>query len=83
MLVVAWWDKICLAHCNNKTGFQEAYCPLATTRYQHWWGGPQVNKFEQVSSDDHQIPVGPMSIDGKGGGSRGGREIWVDTMSGV
>ena len=27
---------------------------------QHWWGreeGPQVNKFEQVSSDDHQVSV--------------------------
>ena len=25
---------------------------------QYWWGGgPQVNKFEQVSSDGHQMPL--------------------------
>ena len=33
---------------------------LATTGCQYWWGmgiGPQMNKFEQVSSDDHQISV--------------------------
>ena len=25
------------------------------TRCQYWWGGPQVNKFEQVSSDGHRM----------------------------
>ena len=34
---------------------------MATTRYQYRGGGgglgPQVNKFEQVSSDDHQMSV--------------------------
>ena len=32
---------------------------VATTRCQHQWGrvGPQVNKFEQASSDDHQMSV--------------------------
>ena len=29
-----------------------------TTRYQYWWGGgPQINKFEQVSSDYHQMSL--------------------------
>ena len=23
----------------------------------YWWGSPQVNKFEQVSSEDHQMSV--------------------------
>ena len=38
------------------------------TRCQYWWGqvGPQVNKFEQVFSDDHQ-----MSVAGGGGSSSG------------
>ena len=28
------------------------------TRYQQWWeGGPEVNKFEQVSSDGHQMSL--------------------------
>ena len=36
-----------------------------TTRCQYWLGvGPQVNKFEQVSSDDHQ-----KSVVGRGGRS--------------
>ena len=26
-----------------------------TTRCQHQWGDPEVNKFEQVSSDGHQV----------------------------
>ena len=34
---------------------------VATTRYQYWWRGgglgPQVNKFEKISSDDHQMSV--------------------------
>ena len=32
---------------------------VATTRCQYQWGevGPQVHKFEQVSSDDHQMSV--------------------------
>ena len=34
---------------------------MATTRSRGWGGavgvGPQVNKFEQVSSDDHQMSV--------------------------
>ena len=43
------------------------------------WGrgpGPQVNKFEQVSSDDHQMSVAlggsvPCLVSGKGGGGLG------------
>ena len=44
---------------------------VANTRYQYcclyvWgWGGPEVNKFEQVSSDDHQ-----MSVEGEGVGTQ-------------
>ena len=42
-----------------------AYCQLANhmlhvlaTRCQHWWrDGPQVNKFEQVSSDGYQMSL--------------------------
>ena len=39
---------------------------VATTRCQYWWGGvgPQMNKFEQVCSHDHQmsvVGVGPRS----------------------
>ena len=32
---------------------------VAATRCQYWWGrvGPQVNKFEQVSHDNHQMSV--------------------------
>ena len=30
---------------------------LVATRCHYWYGGPQVNKFEQVSSDDHQISL--------------------------
>ena len=33
---------------------------VATTRCQYWrrgGGGPQVNKFEQASSDDHQVSL--------------------------
>ena len=49
---------------------------VATTRCQYQWGsiGPQVNKFEKVSSDDHQMTVaggrrpGPMSGGGRGEG---------------
>ena len=45
---------------------------VATTRCQYWWGGvsPQMNKFEQVCSHDHQmsvVGVGPMSdVQGRG-----------------
>ena len=60
---------------------------VATTRYQYWWGvGPQANKFEQVSSDDHQMSaagegVGPMSgIQGVRGGGMG---EGVGLMSGI
>ena len=44
-----------------RTGlFPTVHVLVATTRcqYQWEWGvGPQVNKFEQVSSDDHQMSV--------------------------
>ena len=30
---------------------------VATTRCQYCWGNPQVNNFEQVSVDDHQMSV--------------------------
>ena len=37
---------------------------LATTWCRYWLGvggvGPEVNKFEQVSSDDHQMSVAGM-----------------------
>ena len=45
-------------------------CVLVAARCQNQWEGPQVNKFEQVSSDDHQ-----MSLAGTGLG-------WGDPMSG-
>ena len=36
---------------------------VATTRCQYWWRvGPQLNKFEQVSSDDHQMSVAGEGI---------------------
>ena len=34
---------------------------IAGTRCQHRWGGPEVNKFKQVSSDGHK-----MSLAGSG-----------------
>ena len=55
---------------------------VATTRCQYQGVGPQVNKCEQISSDDHQMSVtggggsrcpGLMSIWGKGGGRCPGR----------
>ena len=39
---------------------------VATTRCQYEGVGPQVKKFEQVSSDDHQMSVP------RGGGVRAG-----------
>ena len=37
---------------------------VATTRCQYQWGevGPQVHKFEQVSSDDHQMSVAGVGM---------------------
>ena len=32
-------------------------CVLVATRCQYQWEGPQVNKFEQVSSDGHQMSL--------------------------
>ena len=42
------------------THLPTVYVPVATTRCRYHLGGglgPQVNKFEQVSSDDHQMSV--------------------------
>ena len=37
---------------------QTVHVSVATTRCQYCDGvGPQLNKFEQVSSDDHQMSV--------------------------
>ena len=40
------------------TGLPTVRVLVATTRCQYWWGeGPQMSKFEQVSNDDHEMPV--------------------------
>ena len=42
---------------------------VATTRCQYWWRvGPQVNKFEWVSKDDHQMSVVGRESDVQDGG---------------
>ena len=54
---------------------------VATTRCQYQWGvvvGPQANKFEQVSSNDHQMSVAAGVRKGRsqvcqGGERAGGR----------
>ena len=38
---------------------------VATTRCQYCWGvGPQVNKFEQISSNDHQMSLAGVGMPG-------------------
>ena len=40
------------------TGLPTVHILVATTRCQYWWTlGPQMSKFEQVSGNDHQMPV--------------------------
>ena len=41
-----------LPACPNRTCFR-----VHTTRCQYQWEGPQVNKFEQVTSDCHQMSL--------------------------
>ena len=42
----------------------QPYVLVATTMFQYWWADPQVNKFEQVSSDDHHMSVAGGGVEG-------------------
>ena len=67
MVIFVCLQSVTRKHSSRmRTAWLPTICTLAT-RCEYWWGCPQVNKFEQVSSDGHWMSLAGVWDQGAAG----------------